>query len=136
MRFPKSWFWADASVIVMAVGAFGPWAKVEAGPLSFTIKGTGEGDDGWIVFGAAVAATVFLTLFLVYRRRWILLFPLLAAAAGGGTAGYDLVDIERLAAGSPIDVSTSWGIYLALAGAISLALATIALMVETGRPPE
>ena len=136
MRFPKSWFWADASVVLMVIGAFGPWAKLRFGSITTTISGTDGGKDGWIVFGAAVAASLFLVLYLVYRRRWILVFPLLAAAAGGGTAGYDIADIENLASGSPIDVSTSWGIYLALAGSISLALATIALMVETRRPPE
>lgn len=136
MRFPKSWFWADASVVLMVVGSFTPWAKVSAAAVSFTIKGTDGGKDGWIVFGAAIAASAFLALYLVFRRRWILVLPLLAALAGAGTAGYDIADIENVAAGGAVDVSAQWGIYLALVGSISLGLATIALMMETRRPPD
>ena len=129
MTLPKSLWWTGGSLVLMLVGAFGPWAKV----LVFTIDGTDDGKDGWIVVGAAAVAAAFLGLFLWRRRRWLLALPLLAGCAGGATAAYDISDINSLASNNELAsalVSTEWGIYLALVGSISLVLASIAASVQ------
>ena len=132
MSLPKSWFWADTSFVLMAVGAFGPWATAEVGPLSVTANGTEGGKDGWLVVGAAVVAAVALALFLVFRRRLLAVLALLAGCAGAAVAAYDVADIETTEPRALY--SAGWGIYLALAGSISLVLASIALILETRRP--
>jgi hypothetical protein len=132
-RFPKSVWWALGSLVPMAVGAFGPWVTVEG----LTIHGTDDGRDGWAVLGAAGIAGIALALFLHYRRRWLAIIALLAGLAGVGTTAYDIQDINGFASDSllftEVDVSAEWGIYVALAGSISLALASIGLLVEGRR---
>lgn len=131
---PRSFWWAVASLVVMVVGAVGPWAEV----LSVTIDGIDGSRDGWVVIGAAAVAALLLLVFAVARRAWLAVFPLLAGAVGGATAGYDISDIRSLASetiGGRL-VETEWGIYVALAGSISLIVASLALMVEgRGRRP-
>ena len=112
----------------MVIGAVGPWATVLG---LITINGTDGGRDGWIVIGAAVFAAILLLAYSRRRRRWLLVFPVLAGLAGAGTAGYDIVDIGRRFSGSSFGgsalVSIGWGIYVALIGSVSLAVAGVAL---------
>lgn len=125
---PKSFWWAAVSLGVMVVGAIGPWAKV----LGVTIRGIDDGKDGWVVLGAAAVAALLLGIFAGTQKTWLMLFPVLAAAIAGATAGYDISDIESVASGSGL-AGTGWGIYAALIGSISLLLASLALVVETRR---
>jgi hypothetical protein len=119
----KGFWWAIASVALMLVGAFGPWAKV----LFITINGTDDGRDGWIVVGAAGAAAVLLLVYLRTGKRWLAVIPLLAGALGAATAGYDIRDINGTFGG---DVANAeWGIYLALIASVSLILASVALIL-------
>jgi uncharacterized membrane protein (UPF0136 family) len=130
---PKSFWFATGSLVPMLVGAFGPWVTV-AGIV--TIEGTDGGRDGWLVVGAAAIAAVALVLYIRSRRRWVIALPLLAGLAGAATTGYDISDINGVASGNGLLgglVNTEWGIYLALVGSISLALATVALVIEGGR---
>jgi uncharacterized membrane protein len=130
---PKSFWWAAGSLVLMVVGAFGPWASVAD---LLTINGTDGGRDGWVVVGAAGVAALVLLLYLRFRRAWLVLLALLAGVAGTATAAYDLIDIRSLASGDELFggvVGTAWGIYAALVGSISLALASVALLVEGRR---
>jgi hypothetical protein len=118
----------------MVVGAFGPWAKVLG---LVTINGTDDGRDGWIVVAAAAVAAVGVGCFVVWRRRWLFILPVLAGAAAAATAAYDISDIKSLGPsdtllGSDV-IDTGWGIYLALAGSISLVLAASTLWLQTKR---
>jgi hypothetical protein len=124
--------WAGASILLMVIGALGPWAKV----LFVTIDGTDEGKDGWIVLALALVAAAFLLLFLRAGWRWLPLAPLLAGCIAGATVGYDISDINNLASDAPGPglVSTEWGIYVALVGSASLVLASIVLVLTAGRP--
>jgi len=131
LQVPRSYWWCVGSLVLMVVGAFGPWAKV----LIITINGTDDGKDGWVVVGAAAVAAVFLGLYLWRRKTWVVVLPVLAGCLAAATAGYDISDINSLASselGSDV-VSTEWGIFVALVGSISLALASVALIVETRR---
>ena len=133
---PKTLWWAVGSMVLMVIGAFGPWAKVLG---IATVNGTDGGRDGWIVVGAAVVAAAVIATFLRWPRRWLLTLPILAGIAGAATAAYDINDINSLAPSSDslfgdVDVvDTGWGIYLALVSSVSLAVASIALWVETKR---
>jgi hypothetical protein len=128
---PRSLLGALVGLVLMVVGAVGPWASV-LGIL--TINGTDDGKDGWIVIAAGALVAVFLVPFAITRRRWLLLPPVLAAAAGAVTAGYDISDIKSLApseGGRAID--TEWGIYVALAGSIVVAVACVVAFFEARR---
>jgi hypothetical protein len=129
MRLTKSFWWAVASIVLMVVGALGPWAKV----LTLTINGTDDGKDGWVVVGAAAVAALGLLLCLLVRRWGPALLVLLAAFASGATAGYDIRDTHTLESNAGLGASTGWGLYVALVGSISLLLASIGVVVETRR---
>jgi hypothetical protein len=126
---PKTFWWAAASIVLMVVGAFGPWATI----LGFdTYSGT-DGSAGWTVVGAAAIGAVGVGLLVRWRRRWLCLVPFLVATAGVATAGYNLNDIRSLNAslGGVDLMSTGWGIYVALAGSVSLLLASVVLGIQT-----
>jgi hypothetical protein len=129
----KNYWWAVGSLIVMVIGAFGPWAKV----LFITVNGTDDGKDGWVVVGAAVLAGMLLLLYIRFRARWLPVLTLLIGFAGAATAAYDIHDISSAFAGTIAeDVATaSWGIYVALIGSLSLAAASVALLVRPSRRP-
>ncbi len=130
MPLTKTFWWAAVCLVLMVLGALAPWAKV----FGVTIDGTDDGKDGWIVVGAAAVAAILLLLYVRVRSRFVLAIPLLAGCAAAATAGYDISDINGIASGAPRGlVSTEWGIYLALAGSISLIVASLALMLETRR---
>ena len=127
--FPRTLLWAAASIVLMVVGAFGPWATVLG---VFTYSGT-DGSAGKTVIGAAAIAALAVGFVARLRRRWLCIVPFLAAAAGVATAAYNLHDISTMNTSfDGVDlVSTGWGIYVALAGSISLLLASIVLGVQT-----
>jgi hypothetical protein len=109
---PKTLWWAVGSIVLMLVGAFGPWAKVLG---IATVNGTDGGRDGWIVVGAAVVAAAVIFSFVRWPMRWLLALPILAGLAGAATAAYDINDINSLAPSSDslfggVDVvDTGWG---------------------------
>ena len=131
----KPAWWAGASLVLMVVGAFGPWVKVFG---IVTINGTDGGRDGWVVIGAAAVAALLLLIYAKARRKWLLVLPVLAALAGAATAAYDINDISGLASGNIFGAgetfSTQWGIYASLVGSVSLALASVALMIRRREP--
>ena len=132
---PRRLSWAAASIALMAAGALGPWAEV----LGITIHGTDEGRDGWIVLGAAVTAALLLAAHLRSSRTWPVAACLLAGIAGFGTAAYDLAELRAPSDDlvfSDLDVSPGWGLWLALVGSTSLALAALALLVAARRRDE
>jgi hypothetical protein len=130
MTFPKSLVAAAVSLILMFVGAAGPWAKVLG---IVTINGTTGGRDGWIVIGAAGVALLVFVIVLLTRLRWLSLIALLAGAVGASTAAYDIVDINSLYNGAV--ASAQWGIYLALVGSIGLMVCSIWALLEVRKPP-
>ena len=129
---PRRLAWAACSIALMGIGALGPWAEV----LGISIHGTDGGRDGWIVLGAALVAAGLLALQLRRPRTWPLGVSLLAGLAGFGAAAFDLADLQGPADGGlfdELDVSPGWGLWVALVGSTSLALAAIALLVDARR---
>jgi len=124
----KRALWVGASLVLMVIGAVGPWAKV----LNLiTINGTDGGRDGWIVIGAAAFAAILLLVYSRRRKRWLLVLTVLAGLLGAGTAAYDTVDIGSRFSGSSFGgggvISVGWGLYVALIGSVSLVAAALAL---------
>ena len=130
LQLPKTFWWAAGSIVLMLVGAFGPWATVLG---VFTIRGTDD-NAGWTVVGAAIVAAIALGFFVRWRQRWPCIVPFLAGAVGAAVAGHNLSDIssssDTLFAGVQIE-HPAWGIYVALSGSVSLLLASVALGVQT-----
>jgi FkbM family methyltransferase len=124
MAEAKGFWWALASVPVMIVGALGPWAN------AFGARVDGPHDE--VVLALAVGAASVLLLMPLLGRRWLVLVPLLAGVAAAALTGNDLGDLGDLAPriGNGLG-SVEWGIYLALLGSISLALACGLVLVET-----
>jgi hypothetical protein len=141
---PASLWWAAVSIALMVVGAFGPWVSVVGGS---TINGTDGSRDGWLVFGAAVLATLLLFGYVARRRPWYAIGAMLVGLASAATAAYDITDLNnRMSTGNDLAsiewlignevASIEWGIYLSQAASISLALASLALVVKTWRKRE
>ena len=126
MQISRSVWWAAASLVAMAVGAFGPWVTVLG---LITINGTDGARDGWVVLGAALAAGA--VLLLRRRRSWPAVLCLLAGVVGAATVGYDMHDIEAALGDNAAELR--WGIYVALLGSISLIVASAALIFERRR---
>jgi hypothetical protein len=129
MTLPKSVAVAALAIVLMLVGAFGPWAKVLG---VVTIHGTDNGKDGWVVVGAAAVAAVVLLVVTWKPWRWLALLSLIAGGIAGATAGYDISDINSLGGGDA--ASAQWGIYLAVAGSIVLMIGSLWALVEIRRP--
>jgi len=111
----------------MAVGALGPWVTV----LGISVSGT-EG-DGWIVFGAALAAAGLVIWHDRAPRLWKLIVAGLAALAAFATAAYDWSEIESVAGEAEelegvfdLSVSVGWGLILCTLASVSLAAALAA----------
>jgi hypothetical protein len=130
LTVPRSLVAAGVSLILMVVGAVGPWAKVFD---TITINGTTEGRDGWIVIVAAAIGLVGLIVVGATRRRWFALIPLFAAAVAGATAAYDIADVNSLYNGRV--ASAQWGLYVALVGSVGLMLASVWAIAEVRRSP-
>lgn len=116
-------WWGLISAVVMIIGSFGPWAKVLG---LITVNGTDDGGDGWVVIVAAAVGAVAFVLWRVRSRRWLIL-TVIAAAAGLATTIYDRIDLEGTTEGIDIGslVDAAWGIYVAMIGSASLAVAAI-----------
>jgi hypothetical protein len=117
-------WWGLVSALVMAIGAFGPWAKILG---LVTVNGTDNGGDGWVVIVGAVLGGIAFALWRAWSRNWLVVSAL-AAAAALATTIYDRVDLERTTAngvdvGSLIDAG--WGIYIAMLGSLSLGIASV-----------
>jgi 4-hydroxybenzoate polyprenyltransferase len=122
--------WGLASAGVMVLGSIGPWLKVRG---LATINGTDDGHDGWVVLVAAAVGAVAILL-STRARPWFLLAAL-AAGVGLATTIYDRVDLEGTAGG--VDVGrffdAGWGLYAAMVGSGSLAVAAAAGWIVRGR---
>jgi hypothetical protein len=127
-------WWGLISAVLMVIGSFGPWAKVLG---LITVNGTDDGGDGWVVIVAAAVGAVALVLWRVRSRRWLIL-TVIAAAAGLATTIYDRVDLEGTTNGVDIGslVDAAWGIYVAMIGSASLALAAIVGWMLTSAPKQ
>ena len=119
----------------MALGAFGPWAKV----LTISVGGTDGSNDGWLIVGAALISLCFLLPYAFYRgaSRWLMLGPLVAGVAGAAVAIYDRGNISNKisqAGAFGRIVQVGWGLNLAMVASILLAIVALIAVVSVTRP--
>jgi hypothetical protein len=112
----------------MILGSIGPWVVV--GGL-ITIDGTDDGRDGWVVIAAAAIGALAFVLWM-RDRRWAILAAL-AAGVGIATTVYDRLDLEGTVAGIDVGkfLDAGWGLYVAMAGSASLAIAAVAAFITS-----
>ena len=125
-----SW-WVFASVVLMVVGAFGPWVEL----LGLSARGTDSGNDGWLVVAVAVVAGAIF--------RWQRRTPRAGVAAiAGGVLGAIITIYNRLnvndAAGESGQagelVQAGWGLNLAILASISLAISGVVWVLTFEQP--
>jgi FkbM family methyltransferase len=109
--------------VVVLVGALGPWARNSG----LTIDG---GQDGFIV-AITLAAGCALVIFAATRKATLAAIPLLAGLASAGLIGRVLTDPAGPFGGPGRNIRPEWGIWTALGGSVALALASVALLMET-----
>src|SRR5262245_33628816 len=114
--------WVVASAALMVLGAFGPWVEL----LGLSAGGTDGDNDGWLVIAVAVVAGA---IFLWQRRT-----PRAGAAAlAGGVLGAIITIYDRSNVGDAATevgqagelVEVGWGLNLAIAASVSLAIAGV-----------
>jgi hypothetical protein len=118
--------WLEASATAMVVGVFGSWVTVGNSGVS----GTAQGSHGWIVLASAlVAAGVFW-----FRRatRSAGAYVAVLGVVALGAVVWDRTHLEETVGGGKIVTAVAhagWGLDLALAGSISLAVVGAAWVV-------
>ncbi len=125
MSCARSLGWAAGSLGIVIVGSSASWA---------TASGlTVDGSDDEVVAALAIVAAVALGVFALTRRSWLTGVALLAALASVALIGHDLKDPAGPFGGPGPNIHLQWGIWVALAGSIGLALASVGQLVDTSR---
>jgi hypothetical protein len=81
--------WAGASIALMLIGSFGPWAKT---PFA-SVGGTDGSNDGWFVVLLAAAAGL-LYLGVIQGRSWPTLVAALAVIGAAAITISDRGDVS------------------------------------------
>jgi hypothetical protein len=116
--------WVLGSAALMVLGAFGPWVKA----FGMSASGTDGSNDGWLVVGAAVIGG---GLFALARnsKRLSGLVAILGGVLGVAVTLYDRHHVQSVIqdGGALVQglVQIGWGLNLALAASVSLAVAGI-----------
>lgn len=112
--------WIELSAVLMVVGTYGAWVKV--GPTG--LAGTTAGARGWIVLAVALVAAGVAWFRRATRSAGVYVF---AAGIGGlAAATYDREHLAAIVGGGRVVTAAAgagWGLYVALAASISLAIA-------------
>jgi FkbM family methyltransferase len=122
MSGARSLWLASGSAVAVVVGAFGPWAK--------TIGLTVESRDDELVALAALLGAIALVVFAVTRDRRLAAVPLVAGLAAVAVIGRFLADPAGPFGGPGDNVHLQWGVWVALAGSIGLALGSFLLVAR------
>jgi hypothetical protein len=127
-------WWLVVSIAAMAIGAFGPWARVFG-----LVDVGGLNGDGWFVLVAAIVSGVLL--FLHHRSGSAAGWPLVGVVVAGvisvAVATIDIVELvgtQGLSGADDTDdlVSPGWGIWMACIASVSVTIAAAIRFVITG----
>ena len=124
--------WLEVSAAVMVVGVYGSWVTVGGSG----VPGTTDGTRGWIVLAAGLAAAAVVWFRRATRSAGVYVF--LAGVAAVAAVAYDrthLNDAIGAGAAGAAAAHAGWGLNLALAGSVSLAVAGAAWAVALNRLP-
>ena len=115
---------AGGGAVVLLIASFLSWRHVSAGPLSASQSGWSAYTFGKLAALAALVAIAVLVIEHVRPDMTLPVAPSLVLAAAGGI-GVLCAGWRILFVGDPdvsgVDVSPSFGVFLALAGALALA---------------
>lgn len=115
---------AIAALVLMIVGSVGPWGHVSVFGSSFTLNGLDR--DGSLILGLAVIAAVFLLVhWLAGLPIWTTIVDLVIGILSVLILIIDTADIGRLSS-----TSISWGIVVALVGAVSFSATALMLTLQ------
>lgn len=121
-------WWVFGSAALMIVGAFGPWVKA----LGQSVGGTDGSNDGWLVVAAAVIGG--LLFYVLRERRAGGVWALLAGGAGIAITLYDRSNVQNAidngGAFTQALVQVGWGLNLALAASVSMAVAAVVYLMQ------
>lgn len=124
--------WIEISAALMVVGVFGSWVKV--GPTA--LGGTTAGAHGWIVLAVALLAAGVCWFRRATRSAGVYVFC--AGVAALVAAVYDRTHLAAVLGGGQVVTDAAgagWGLYVALAASISLAVAAVVWVAAlTGVP--
>jgi hypothetical protein len=131
----------------MVIGAFGPWAKA-VGLVNVSVGGTDASNDGWGVVVAAVVGAAALVLY--WRGRTVLIggtllgartWAVLTVLAGGASAALtivdrgDVTDAANENTSALVDLQVGWGLNLAMAASLVLAIVGLVALVRYQSAP-
>jgi hypothetical protein len=134
---PSVWWAAPAAVVLLVVGALGPWAVVDVAAFgqSASLTKSGLGSDGTITLILGLIGGGLLGVWLPERARWL---PIVAAILGALAALVAIIDITDVSGsasglGGAVDVSVGWGLWLTLVGAVALIAVSAVLIAKSRR---
>jgi hypothetical protein len=125
-RGPALWI-TIALIALMAIGAFGPWAKA----LGVTVSGTDGSNDGWVVIVLAVLAGLFVWGYAYNGSTGLCV---LTALAGIGAFATALHDRRRVTHASAL-IQVGWGLNLDLVASAVLVVMALVLASRSKRVP-
>jgi FkbM family methyltransferase len=125
MNAVRNLWWAGVSVIVVVIGLIGPWARTAGAPAD------GTADE---LVSILVGVSAVSILFIAFSHRSSLaILPLLTGAVGVIVIGGNLRDPAGPFGGPGPNVSWGWGIWVTLAGLLSLVFASLILLRQWPR---
>jgi hypothetical protein len=112
-----------AGAATVVVGSFLPWAKVNLGALSVSINGT-EGDGVLTLILGALFGAFGIVALKRQRHTLAVVMGLIGSGLALAIGIYDIADINNVAddlegGGEFLRVSTGFGLYLVIAGAVA-----------------
>jgi hypothetical protein len=118
---PALWWLVPIGYLLLVIGSIGPWIDT-----NIPVDKGGLAHDGPALLGFDAVALVLLVIWRFTGHRWLAIasipFTLFIVAA----AIIDVSDINGLANGL-VDAKGAWGIYVAVAGAVILAIPSVVL---------
>ncbi len=143
-RHPLTYWWMVVSAVLVCVGSVGPWERA----FDMTLNGLSAGGLPTLVLGVAAVVLLAVHARPASRRRqtWALGVLLWLGVAIGPSARYHWWEAGRFADEVDVDLledflggegpSVAWGLVLVTLAGASLAVATLAALLQHATEPE
>jgi FkbM family methyltransferase len=121
MRRARTLAWAGGSIVAVLVGSLEPWAR--------GIRPIHSSDDELALAVAVLCACAF-AVFALTGTRLAIAVPVLLGVVAVAVVAHDAQDPAGPFGGPGPNIHHAWGIWVALAGLVSLVVASLVLFVE------
>lgn len=122
---------ALVATVLVVVGAFGPWATINATTISHAGV---DGRVGWTTAILAVCAFALLVVAVVRGLGWLALTAAVPAGTAGGLALRYALDPSAFLNNPGTEIAhRGWGLTLVIVGAIALAVCCVLVALESRR---